>query len=76
MSGTVAVTRDINVMDTTIDGKSAAVTVAIDNSATLSTGTPSAGGSTAGAGGNAIDIDISGNGEIDDTVLSITTIAY
>ena len=57
------VTGDNNVMDTTIDGKSAAVTVAIDNSATLSTATPSAGSSTAGQGGNAIDIDISGDGD-------------
>src|SRR6056300_254663 len=56
------VTGDNNITNTTVDGKSAAITVVIDDSATLSTGTPTAGSSTAGSGGNAIDIDISGNG--------------
>jgi len=57
------VTGDNNITDTTIDGKSAAVTVVIDNSATLSTATATAGSITAGQGGNAVDIDISGDGD-------------
>lgn len=56
------VTGDNNITNTTVDGESAAITVVIDNSATLSTDTPTAGSSTAGIGGNAIDIDISGDG--------------
>lgn len=57
------VTGDNSIANTTIDGKSVALTVVVDNSASLSTATPIAGGSTAGTGGNAIDIDISGDGD-------------
>jgi len=54
---------DNNIFDTTIDGESVALTVTIDNSASLSTATPTAGSVTAGSGGNAVDIDITGNGD-------------
>src|SRR6056300_1126725 len=64
-SSTIAftVTGDNNVSNTTIDGQSVALTVTVNNSSTLSTGTPTAGSSTAGSGGNAFDIDITGNGD-------------
>jgi hypothetical protein len=57
-------TGDGNVVNTEVDGKSAAVTVVVNNASTTSTGTPTiTGGATAAAGGNAIDIDIDGNGD-------------
>lgn len=57
-------TGDGNVVNTEVDGQSAAVTVVVNNSSTTSTGTPTiTGGATAAAGGNAIDIDIDGNGD-------------
>lgn len=57
-------TGDGNVVNTEVDGKSAAVTVVVNNASTTSTGTPTiTGGATASAGGNAIDIDIDGNGD-------------
>jgi hypothetical protein len=57
-------TGDGNVVNTEVDGKSAAVTVVVNNASTTSTGTPAiTGGATAAAGGNAIDIDIDGNGD-------------
>lgn len=57
-------TGDGNVVNTEVDGKSAALTVVVNNASTTSTGTPTiTGGATAAAGGNAIDIDIDGNGD-------------
>lgn len=57
-------TGDGNVVNTEVDGKSAAVTVVVNNSSSTSTGTPAiTGGATAAAGGNAIDIDVDGNGD-------------
>ena len=57
-------TGDGNVVNTEVDGKSANVTVVVNNASTSSTATPTiTGGATAGAGGNAIDIDIDGNGD-------------
>ena len=54
---------DNNVFSTTVDGESAALTVVVDNENTVNSATPTAGNVTAGAGGNALDIDITGDGD-------------
>ena len=60
-SATVSFTidGDNNIIDSDIDGTSVALTVTMDNSASLATT------STAGDEGNALNIDVDGNGDTD-----------
>lgn len=65
-------TGDGNVVNTEVDGKSAAVTVVVNNSSSTSTGTPAiTGGATAAAGGNAIDIDVDGDGDVNGNTVNL-----
>lgn len=58
---------DGNVFDVDVDGKAANITVTVDNTATLATGTVTSANdatlSAAAAGGNIIDIDVDGDGD-------------
>lgn len=57
------VTGDGNVIESDIDGKSAALTVVMNNSASTATGGASSGLLSSSGSGNVVDINISGDGD-------------
>jgi len=57
------VTGDDNVIESDIDGKSANLTVVINNSASLATGGATSGTLTSSNAGNIVDIDVDGDGD-------------
>ncbi len=57
------VTGDGNVIESDIDGKSAAITVTMNNSSSTATGGASSGLLTSSGSGNVVDIDVDGNGD-------------
>ena len=65
-SSTVAftVTGDGNVIESDINGKSAAVTVVMNNSASTATGGASSGLLSSSGSGNVVDINVSGDGDV------------
>lgn len=70
------VTGDGNVLQTEVDGEDAVVTVVLNNSSSVSstTLTDQTSGNSTGAGGNLVDIDISGDGDVNGhkVVLDVT----
>ena len=57
------VTGDDSVIETDIDGKSAAVTVVMNNSSSTATGGATSGLLTSSGAGNVVDIDVDGDGD-------------
>ena len=67
------VTGDDSVIETDIDGKSAAVTVVMNNSSSTATGGATSGLLTSSGAGNVVDIDVDGDGSTGHTInLDIT----
>ena len=57
------VTGDDNVIETDIDGESVALTVVVNNSASLASGGATSGTLSSSGAGNVVDIDIDGDGD-------------